>query len=95
MKTAMRCAKILAPMTGRPTKFFPLPTPTPMPEPIPPPEPPPKPLDEPPDIMPEIIEALLEVGSSGSEIVAVVLLEVMRETFLAKAFTFFGLIFVS
>jgi len=66
-----------------------------MPEPMPPPEPPPKPLEEPPDIIPEIIEALLEVGRSGREIVAVVLLEVMRAAFLAKAFTFFGLILVS
>jgi hypothetical protein len=45
--------------------------------------------------MPEIIEALLEVGRSGREMVAVVLLDVIRAAFLAKAFTFFGLIFVS
>ena len=56
----------------------------------PPPEPPPKPLDEPPPIMPVLREATDEVGRSGREIVAVLLLEVMRAAFFAIVLGFLG-----
>jgi hypothetical protein len=40
--------------------------------------------------MPDIIAALEETGRSGSEIVALAFLEVIREAFFARVFAFFG-----
>ena len=77
-------------MTGRPTKFRPLPTPTPLPEPIPPPEPPPNPLEAPPAARPDIILETEVVGRSGKATADVELFEVIRAVVLAKFLAFLG-----